>query len=73
MASTNNHFWQRRPGLWRSLFTIGDAIRLRDFHSKVFAAIGYSLEDEHGVGEANTVEAIDKNWVALAHKVSEGV
>jgi len=44
MRSTpNRHGWQARPGLWRSLITPQDAVRIFWRHRVIFHKLGYSV------------------------------
>ena len=42
--SANHHFWQGRPGLWRSLLTVAEVRELAAVHAKTLALYGYAAE-----------------------------
>jgi hypothetical protein len=55
------HFWQGRPGLWRSLLPAGIARGLAAVHRDVFATLGYTCDPD----ETLTHEQAESNWREL--------
>lgn len=43
-TSSNDHFWQGRPGLWQQVLPASVSIPLMQTHADVLAALGYSRE-----------------------------
>ena len=55
--STNNHFWQGRPGLWRHLLPAAEANEI----AAALPALGYPIDPDPSL-DALTA---DRNWVRL--------
>jgi hypothetical protein len=55
--TTNNHFWQGRPGLWRHLLPPADVTEI----AAALPNLGYAIDPDLGL-DALTV---DRNWVRL--------
>lgn len=58
----NHHFWQGRPGLWRSLLTATEVNDLVRAHGRTLALYGYSAQADAVL----TPEAADRNWHLIA-------
>jgi hypothetical protein len=59
--STNSHFWQGRPGLWRKLLTNPTAMRIYTAHLGVFMKLGYICDPDL---ELEATQA-DQYWKSL--------
>jgi hypothetical protein len=62
LTQCDRHFWQGRPGLWRTLLMRTEADAIGAAHAPVFAELGYSCDADPDLG---ALEA-DANWVRLA-------
>ena len=60
-TNLNQHFWQGRPGLWKTLLTADTARRIADAHAGVFAAGGYACDPDEDLTPARA----DANWYRL--------
>jgi hypothetical protein len=61
-TQSTGHFWQGKPGLWRSFFTTEEADLLFSAHRQVFEDLGY-----HAHADAElTPSSADANWIRLA-------
>jgi hypothetical protein len=58
---TNHHFWQGRPGLWRSLLTVPEAEELIHAHAMTLSTYGYTANPDSSL----TPEMADGNWAAV--------
>ena len=58
---TNHHFWQGRPGLWRSLLTRTEVTELTAAHATSLSTFGYSADADPTL----TSEAADRNWATV--------
>ncbi|WP_406700204.1 sulfotransferase domain-containing protein [Singulisphaera sp. Ch08] len=55
------HFWQGKPGLWRSLLTADAAHQIAQAHSAVFSTLGYSCDPDVALDESTAT----RNWLRL--------
>jgi hypothetical protein len=60
--SVNSHFWQGRPGLWRSLLPTAEAREIAAAVAPVVATLGYTCDPDPDLDPGSA----DRNWVALA-------
>ena len=58
----NGHFWQGRPGHWRSLLPAGIAEEIAAAHEPSFAELGYSVDPDPRLDERIAHE----NWARIA-------
>jgi hypothetical protein len=56
-----HHFWQGRPGLWRSLLTADVAGRIARCHERCLVRLGYNVWPDDKLDRARAEE----NWLAL--------
>jgi hypothetical protein len=56
------HFWQGRPGTWRTFFPGDVARRLAEYHRPTLEGLGYTCEPDDGL----TWEAAQANWERAA-------
>lgn len=61
-AETARHFWQGKPGLWRTLLSADEAQRIADAHRDVFATLGYSCTPDPSISTA----VASHNWSQVA-------
>jgi hypothetical protein len=59
--ASNHHFWQGRPGLWRSLLTVAEVRELVAAHAKTLSTYGYAAEADVSLTPAKA----DANWATL--------
>jgi hypothetical protein len=57
LQTTNNHFWQGRPGLWRHLLPAAEAIEV----AAALPDLGYSIDPDPALDPLTA----DRNWVRL--------
>ena len=57
-----HHFWQGRPGLWRSLIMNSAAEQIASVHHAYCAEFGYSCASDPALSAAQ----VDANWLALS-------
>ncbi|WP_254053385.1 sulfotransferase domain-containing protein [Singulisphaera sp. GP187] len=55
------HFWQGKPGLWRSLLSADAARRIAEVHHEVFVKLGYSCKPDPGMDDSTAT----RNWLSL--------
>lgn len=55
------HFWQGKPGLWRSLFSADSAHRIAEAHTKVFSTLGYTCNPDPAMDASEAT----RNWESL--------
>lgn len=55
------HFWQGQPGLWKSLLTADEALRIAAAHADVFSLFGYRCDPDLSLSPAQA----DANWAFL--------
>jgi hypothetical protein len=60
--SPKQHYWQGRPGLWRSLLTAADARRLAEVHGDHLNSLGYACDPD----EALDGPQAEANWCRIA-------
>ena len=60
-TSTNEHFWQGTPGLWKRLLTQSQAESVAAAHREVLVRLGYSLDQV----QWPTEDQIASAWAAL--------
>ena len=60
-TSSNDHFWQGKPGLWRLLLPAERAYQIRDVHRKNFDAFKYRCDPD----ETLTEQQAEENWQKL--------
>lgn len=60
------HFWQGKPGLWRSLLPAEAVHRIARAHSKVFATLGYTCSPDPSLDTATA----NRNWLTLGSNVT---
>ncbi|MEO8506736.1 MAG: sulfotransferase domain-containing protein [Betaproteobacteria bacterium] len=61
-SSSNMHFWQGTPGLWKSLLTNDVAHAIAAAHPDVFATLDYPTEQDRWPGEHD----VNSAWVRVA-------
>ena len=61
-AENAPHFWQGKPGLWRSLLTTQAAQRIAAAHPRAFEQFGYLCDPDPSL----TREQANANWAILA-------
>ncbi len=64
LTSANDHFWQGRPGLWKSLLPMKEAHAVSAAHAALFDELGYRCDPDPNV----THESADRAWQALCGK-----
>jgi hypothetical protein len=52
------HYWQGRPGLWRSLIPAAEARRIEDAQRSVFEVLGYACDPDESLSDVQA----DLNW-----------
>jgi hypothetical protein len=57
-ATTGPHFWQGKPGLWKSLIPADEAHAITAAHEKVFRTFGYKCDPDYNL----TAAQADANW-----------
>jgi Sulfotransferase domain len=62
LTQCDRHFWQGRPGLWRTLLTTTEADMIGAAHGQVFTELGYSCDPNP---KLEPLQA-DGNWIELA-------
>lgn len=62
LTTNQAHFWQGKPGLWRSLLTAAEANRIAGAHQTILAELGYACEPDADL----TGSEADANWIRLA-------
>jgi hypothetical protein len=62
LTQCDRHFWQGRPGHWRTLLTQPEADAIRVTHSRIFDELGYNSDADPSLTPAQA----DANWVRLA-------
>jgi hypothetical protein len=55
------HYWQGRPGLWKTLIPPAEAKRIAGVHREVFAALGYECDPDESLTDLQA----DLNWLPL--------
>jgi hypothetical protein len=63
-TSTNHHFWQGRPGLWRALLPPAEARLIARTHRDVFATLGYTCDPDEALDQ-DRAEAL---WIRLRQR-----
>ncbi len=62
-TSTNQHFWQGRPGIWRELITPSDAQSIAAAHPAIFEALAYRVDVDMLALDQDRLRA---NWDRIA-------
>jgi hypothetical protein len=62
------HYWQGRPGLWRSLLPATEADPLFSAHKEVFETLGYA--DDYNPDPSLDGVTADLNWFRLQHQAT---
>jgi hypothetical protein len=65
-STSNQHFWQGRPGHWRTMLTADVAEELADAHHASFELFGYDLDPDP---KLDTAAAL-RNWRRIARPVN---
>jgi hypothetical protein len=60
-TSTNSHFWQGRPGLWRELLPPAEARLIARTHRSMFETLGYACDPD----EALDHDRAEAHWSRL--------
>ena len=60
-TTTNGHFWQGSPGLWRELLPVDIALDIASVHRKVFDELGYECNPDKTLQNNEA----DMKWAAL--------
>jgi hypothetical protein len=60
-SNAGPHFWQGKPGLWRSLLTASEARRIEAAHREVFQTLGYQCDPDETLDAARA----DAHWAEL--------
>ena len=60
-SSRNRHYWQGKPGLWRSLIPARLALQIADAHRPTFRALGYRCDPDESLEESRA----EVNWARL--------
>lgn len=61
-GSSNSHFWQGKPGLWRDLIGTALASRIQSAHGGLLETLDYTID---GARELTT-EAVLQFWRRIA-------
>ena len=61
-TSSNQHFWQGRVGLWRSLVALSLAQQIATEHASIFETLRYDVP----VGDFLTLNDLQTNWARVA-------
>jgi len=61
ITQSGHHFWQGRPGLWRSLLPAREARQIAAAHPTVFSELNYSCTADADLSR----DRADTNWIAL--------
>lgn len=62
LPSTNSHFWQGLPGLWRSLLPDAEAREIAAAHAPLLLKLGYRCDPDPTL----TAASADRMWVRLS-------
>jgi hypothetical protein len=57
------HYWQGKPGHWKTLLTPREAHRIADAHAGAFAQLGYTCDPDPDLDDAQA----DLNWYRIQH------
>lgn len=68
-SSHNHHFWQGKPGLWRSLIPPRAAREIAEAHRELFAPLGYRCDPD----ESLDVPRAEANWARLTSSLEPGM
>jgi hypothetical protein len=67
-STPNQHFWQGRPGHWRTLLPADVANALAEAHHESFELFGYELDPDPKLGRAEAL----RNWSRMAEPAKAG-
>jgi hypothetical protein len=61
IPTTNSHFWQGKPGLWRALVPTAEATEVRAAIAPALAELGYACDPDPALDAVTA----DRNWIRL--------
>lgn len=58
------HYWQGRPGLWRTMLPAAEARRIAATHAEVFSTLDYQCDPDESLTDLQA----DLNWFQVQHE-----